>query len=334
MNTQLPNIKLPRDEKQATSRTETILKRVVIVIAILVAAVGGWMWFRWSVGMDVFDGLRAYLRQELGLSQSLATTLALIGGIGGFAFASVVAIGTRSLAVVMLAIVVFGIPLSFLNDYLADRVCLRHDTGEQLCEVWRTADGYCQIRRKDAGAPPKGWEFVRVASREDVKACSANPEEQEKNKPRELKVESCDSMPQFFDAAGQPRVYWIRKREKYELWDRAGHHPVSGLPLQPMTMEVVEKICEQLERDKKQQDAMTREAELEWQRQEQARVELERQAQEQRQAQERRERDEQERRERERLNQARLEAKPQEEVHQQPQSAKTTSDPYSGIRIR
>lgn len=320
MNTELTNSKF--------------LMRAVIVIMIVVALVGGWMWFRWSVGMDVFDGTRAYLREELGLSKTFATVIALIGGIGGFAFASVVAIGTRSLAVAALTLAVFGIPLAFLADSMADRVCFRHETGQALCDVWRTADGYCQIRRKDAGAPPRGWEIVRSASLGDVKACSGNPDEQVKNKPRELNVESCDSMPQFFDSAGQPRIYWIRKGQRYELWDRAGHHPVSGLPLQPMTLDVAEKICEQLEGDKKQHDAMARQAELEWQRQEQARAELERQTQEKRQAQEKLERDEQERRERERQNQAGLEAKPQEEVHQQPQSAKTISDPYSGIRIR
>lgn len=202
-----------------------------------------WIFFRFNAGLGAFETVRDYIGNQTGLSQPVATVIGVTAGLALSILIVVFIIKTRFLMAALIAVPVIGIPSALWLESLSAGHCFNRQTQEALCGLWESPSGEYQVFRNDGPAPKGGWGFVRNATAEDVAVYSGDPKERQSVQPHPVVVDTCDAIPQFFDRAGRPRVYWSRYRNKLELWDKGGHHPTAGIPLQPMSQSVADELC-------------------------------------------------------------------------------------------
>jgi len=199
--------------------------------------------------------------RDVGQSESVANVTAAFASVFAVYVVTILVIKSKYLLAAGVALLVLGVPAAIIYDDLAEKNCFDRKTDRPRCSTYETPEGQHVVLRKDGALPPSSWIMVDAdATHEEVRAYQANSGDSQivdrsARIPHQISLDSCtSSQAVFFDASGRPTVYWSKKGEEYELWDRRGPHPITGIQVTAINSAVAIELCKRLDAAKMKRD--------------------------------------------------------------------------------
>ena len=242
--------------------------KIVLGLAIIVLFLGLLVWARIEWGVNVFQIAQLWIYQNYGVSRAWAFTLAILIALLvtanlGFLVAAVLLGRRKDLNRLLVVSALVLIPGTVVYQLSNRDQCFNRTTEAPLCALYKKPNGTFVLHRVDDAEPPSTWRKVRTASREDVVRYGASEDDQKMLRPTRITWETCGPGTEFFDSvSGDPKVFFVKIDNHFELFDRPGFHPQVNARLEPVTIQSAREICKTFDAQKAKAEREAKEAEL------------------------------------------------------------------------
>lgn len=259
---QLPSPAIPGDS------SFKLRDKILLVAAVFVLIVGLLVWARIEWGTGTFQTAQLWIYQNYGVSRAWAFTFAVLTALLltanlGFLVVAVLLGRRKDLNRLLVISALVLIPGTVVYELRNGDQCFNRTTDTPLCAVYKKPDGSFGLHRVDGAEPPSTWRKVRTASREDVIRYGSSDDDRKKLRPTRITWGKCGPENEFFDSvSGDPKIFFAKIDNRFELFDQPGFHPQVNVRLEPVTIQSVREICKALDAIKATAEREANEARL------------------------------------------------------------------------
>jgi len=240
--------------------------KILLIAAIAVLIFGLLVWGRISWGTSVFETAQLWIYQNYGVSRAWAFSCAVLVALLltanlGFLVAAVLFGRRKDVNRLLVVSALVLIPGTVVYQLSNRDQCFNRTTEAPLCALYKKPDGAFVLHRVDDAEPPSTWMKVRIASRDDVVRYGSSEDDRKSLKPTRITWEICGIGTEIFDSvSGDPKVFFAKIDNRFELFDRPGFHPQLNVRLEPVTDQSAREICKALDAQKAKTEREAKEA--------------------------------------------------------------------------
>lgn len=259
---QLPSPAIPGDS------SFKLRDKILLIAAVFVLVVGLLVWARIEWGTGAFQTAQLWIYHNYGVSRAWAFTFAVLTALLftanlGFLVVAVLLGRRKDLNRLLVISALVLIPGTIVYELRNGDQCFNRTTDTPLCAVYKKPDGSFGLHRVDGAEPPSTWRKVRTASREDVIRYGSSDDDRKKLRPTRITWGECGPENEFFDSvSGDPKIFFAKIDNRFELFDQPGFHPQVNVRLEPVTIQSVREICKALDAIKATAEREANEARL------------------------------------------------------------------------
>lgn len=196
-----------------------------------------------------YTGISSYLAEALTVVLALLLAFALYWMFSFSRFQRVTAYG-------IIVLIMAGTPVAI--HIFSERHYFPKKGGEILYRYTISQEGKIRIFRGDVYNDPQTGKKTKPLTPE---IAQARYREDKGLIPSKLNIERLEDIELFDKVTGAPKVWycWNKVSNKYDLFDKPGYHPITRVPLFPVTPGVAQKIVQQIKIEIQQHEKLEKE---------------------------------------------------------------------------